>query len=232
MEENLNKIIETDSSVNNSEIKNATLTSNISDKELSSDDYPYSLSLRREDIEDEKELKKFVMACERLIRMSPEYRIWTDFVREVLGFTICELTNESHNQVTCDIHHHPISLYTITKVVICEKIEKLEKFCAFDIALKVLELHYENRVGFVTIIKSLHEKFHNGFLQIPISLVHGDYKYLIEKYSQQLEESEKDIIDARIAVTFENCGYGQNYLWSRENYLPNQDPQNDVKEIE
>lgn len=206
------------------------LTSNVEDRELISSTIPYTLSLRRSDIEDEKELKRFVKSCEGLIRKSPEYRVWTDYVREVLGHLNCRLTKETHGQTTIDIHHHPISLYAITKGVISRYIASGKDFCSFDICTSVIELHYELRLGFMPIISSLHEKVHRGFMQIPISLVSGDYNYFIHNYGSFLEDDELEIIQARLQINFENCGYGENYFWSRDNYNPNTELQMAVGE--
>jgi hypothetical protein len=197
------------------------LTSNVEGRELVSNTTPYTLSLRRDDIEDEKELKRFVKSVEGLVRKSPEYRVWTDYVREVLGHLNCKLTKETHGQTTVDIHHHPISLFVITKGVISRYIASSKDFCSFDICTKIIELHYELRIGFMPIISSLHEKFHRGFLALPIELASGDYKHFIDNYGSFIEDEDLEVIQARTAITFETCGYGSDYFWSRDTYHPN-----------
>lgn len=195
------------------------LDSNIEDNELKSDEIPYTLPLRIEAIEDEKELSRFIKSCEYLVRRSPEYKIWTTYLRDVLGYVTCDLTNESHSQCICDIHHHPISLYTITKGVISQYIASSKKFCSADIVIKVLELHFQNRVSVISLIQSMHQKFHNGFLNLPMDLVHGDYKYFMEHYASYLEDSELETIQARLALNFDNCGFGEGYKWVKDGYL-------------
>lgn len=188
-------------------------------KTLSSDEYSYKLSLRRDQIEDEKELKKFIKSCEIMIRRSTEYRDWTRYIREVLGFTKCSLTDEINGQVTCAIHHHPISLYTIVKLIILKYLAKEKEFCSFDIATKVIEIHYQNHIGYINLIASLHEKFHNGFLQIPINLVQGDYQCFLTNYRKYLEEKDQEIIKSRLEINYENCGFGNKYLWKTNQYM-------------
>jgi len=195
------------------------IISNVDRHELSSEETPYTLSLRITDMGNEKELKRFIRQCEGMIRKSPEYRVWTNYVRDVLGFFSCDLTKENHAQCNCDIHHHPISLFMVTKAVILSYMASSREFCSGDIVVKVLELHYENRIGFISIIRSLHEKFHNGYLQLPIQLIHGDYKLFISTYGNYLEEDDLDIIKARLEVSFENCGFGSQYYWSQNKYI-------------
>lgn len=182
-------------------------------QELSAASTPYTLSLRRKDFDGEKELNIFIKACEGIIRKSPEYKIWTEYIREVLGHHVCEITGEMHSQTTVDIHHHPFSLYSIVKVIILEKITSGKSFCSYDISSDVIQLHYDMRSPFVLLIRSLHDKFHNGFLQLPMNLVHGDYKYLVENYMTYLEDEEADLITSRLCITEENCGWTKGYRW-------------------
>lgn len=198
-----------------------SIISNIDDHELSSDKSLYTLTLRVKDFESDKELRRFIKACETIIRRSPEYRVWTNYVREVLGFYTCDLTKESHAQCMCDIHHHPVSLFTITRAMIMQHMAGTKKFCSADIAVEVLELHYQNRIGFISIIRSLHEKFHNGFLNIPMELVHGDYKYFVNHYGGFLEEDDLELIQDREKMNFDNCGFKNQYFWSNNNYIAN-----------
>lgn len=199
------------------------IVSDVDRHELSSEETPYTLSLRITDVGDEKQLKRFIRQCEGMIRKSPEYRVWTNYVRDVLGFFSCDLTKENHAQCNCDIHHHPISLFMITKAVILSYMSSSKEFCSADIAVKVLELHYENRIGFISIIRSLHEKFHNGYLQLPMQLVHGDYKLFISTYGKYLEDDDLDTIKARLEINFDNCGFGTQYYWSQNKYMTEED---------
>ena len=63
----------------------------------------------------------------------------------------------------------------------------------------------------------MHEKLHNGFLTIPISLVQGDYKYFVKEFSKFLDDMELDTINSRMSIDTSNCS------WSKDNY-----PQVDV----
>lgn len=209
--ENLQNII------NQSEV--SIIESDIDNHELSSEDSLYTLSLRVKDFESDKELRRFIKSCEIIIRKSPEYKVWTSYIREVLGFYTCDLTKENHAQCVCDIHHHPMSLFTITKAIIMQHIAGTQSFCSADIAVDILELHYQNRIGFVSLIRSLHEKFHNGYLNIPMEIVHGDYKYFIDHYGGFLEDEDLETIQERQTINFENCGFKTKYFWANNDYI-------------
>jgi hypothetical protein len=87
-----------------------------------------------------------------------------------------------------------------------------QEFSTFDVATKIIELHFQNKVGYVALISSLHAKYHNGFLQIPIELVNGNYKYIIENFV--IEEEEYDRIAKLCNVHTEDLKQG----WERGNY--------------
>ena len=58
----------------------------------------------------------------------------------------------------------------------------------------------------------MHEKFHNGFLTIPISFIKGDYQHYLENYSGYLDELDLDKIQSRLAINDSNC------TWSKDEY--------------
>lgn len=188
------------------------IKSNVSGLELYSDIHPFRLSLRIRNFENEISYKKFIHNCEILIRRCNEYKLWRNYIVDILQINSCMITHESIDQVTIDVHHHIPSLFTLVSALVNKKIEKEEDFCSFDIAQEAIELHFKNKVGYLTLLKSMHEKFHNGYLTIPISFIKGDYNYFIEKYSRYLDEADLDTIQARLAVSETNCS------WSKDDY--------------
>jgi len=127
--------------------------------------------LRIDDIEDSKDLTKFIKNVERMVRGSSEYRLWLKYIKEVLGYTKCGITDEIEEHVTIEIHHHPFTLFNIIKSEVNKVIASGRNFCTFDIAVRTIELHFKNKVGYIPIVKTLHEKFHNGYFQIPMELL-------------------------------------------------------------
>lgn len=186
--------------------------SNVQNLELFSDNYPFRLSLRIKNFENETSYKKFIRNCEGLIRKCNEYKLWRNYIVDVLQINTCMITQESIEQVSVDVHHHVPSLFTLVSALVNKKIEHNEEFCSFDIASEAIELHFKNKIGYTTLIKSIHEKFHNGFLTIPISMVKGDYQYFLDEYTRYLDEQDLDKIQSRLAVNESNC------TWSKDDY--------------
>jgi hypothetical protein len=173
----------------------------------------FTLPLRTSEFSSEKEHIKFVKNVETAVRRSNEYHYWTSYITDALGHTTCSLTKESMHECSVEIHHHPITLYNICVAVIQDCMNKQEKFCSFDIATKIIELHFQDRVGYIPLLSSLHEKYHNSFLDLPIELVNGSYKYLLENLP--FLDDERNRINSLCNIKIENC----RQLWSRNNYV-------------
>jgi len=195
------------------DINTSVIISDEDKYELKSDASPYILQLRDVDCVDEKNYKKFVGSCKRMIRMSPEYKLWTDYLREVLGFYSCSITGEVNSQTTVEIHHHPIPMEVIIKGVLNRRMGSKTGFCSFDIITEVIELHFKNHIGYIPIVSSLHEKFHNGFLDIPMEMVNGNYKKYLEQFGTFLEDDDLSTIQERISITKQSCGWNHDYGW-------------------
>lgn len=189
------------------------LKSNVLTNTIESTDYEYNLSLRVKDFENESEEIKFIKSCERGIRSCPEYKVWTSYLKDALNYRICDITGENNEELTVEVHHHPYTLFDITRCVTKEFMFEEQEFCSFDVCTKVIEMHYQMRTPFVLMIKSMHEKFHNGFLKLPMELVHGDYKYFFENYAKYMDENTLNKVEERLAINSKNCE------WSIGNYF-------------
>ncbi len=189
-----------------------TVESNVKNLELYSDNYPFRLQLRITNFDSETSYKKFVRNCEMMIRRSQEYKLWREYIVDVLQINSCMITNESMDEVTIEVHHHIPSLFTLIAALVNKKLDKGEEFCTFDICRESIELHFLNKVGYVTLLKSMHEKFHNGRLTIPISFVKGDYQTFVSSFTRYLDEVDLETINDRLAMNESNC------TWSKDNY--------------
>jgi hypothetical protein len=150
---------------------------------LESENSNFTLSLNINEFINEKERKNFVKTIKNMLTRFPEYKRWREYIIDTLGFNRCFFTNESIDELTLDVHHHPICREAIINAVIDKKLENDEGFNSLTILTEVMNLHFINKVGFVVLIKSLHEKFHNGYLAIPMNYVQGNWEYLIENYN-------------------------------------------------
>jgi len=172
----------------------------------------FNLPLRIKTFPDTKSFEVFVKNAERLVRGSIEYRLWVQYITDHLGHTHCALSKESMNECPIEIHHHPVTLYTIVKGIINKLLSSEQEFSTFDVATKTIELHFQNKVGYVVLISSLHSKYHSGFLNIPIELVNGNYKYIIQNYT--VDEEEYDRIAKLCNVHVDDLKQS----WERGNY--------------
>ena len=186
------------------------IKSNVKGLELYSDQYPFRLSLRVGNFETETEYVKFIRNCEKLVRGCREYKEWRNYIIDVLGINTCMVTSEKMDECTIEVHHHIPSLFVFIKTIINKEIEQDRQFSTFDIALKTMELHFQNKVGYLTLIKSMHEKFHNGFLSIPKELVKGDFNWFLNEYSEYIDEEDLDVINQRLSINESNCSWTRN----------------------
>lgn len=172
----------------------------------------FDLHLRIDHFDDDGERIRFIKSVEKMVRRSPEYSLWRNYIMDVLGQTTCEITNESASDCSIEVHHHPLGLYTIVETVVGDYITHQREFSTFDIAKDVIELHFQNKVGYIVLISNMHEKFHNGKLQLPIEFVKGDYKWIPQHYSMEQEPYDKFLELANIHVS------DVRETWSKGNY--------------
>ena len=187
---------------------------------------PFELSLRIDSFSNEKEEISFIKSVEKMVRFSPEYKLWVNYIVDTLGQNKCEFTGELKGECPVEVHHHPICLYSIVKAVIDDKIRKHTQFCTFDIARDVIELHFQNKVGYVLMLSDLHAKYHNGFMQIPIEFVSGDYKHILTNYEMEKEEYSRILL---------LCGIHKDDIvqtWSKNNYPGLTNSNTNIKQID
>lgn len=188
------------------------IDSDIKSLELYSDKYPFRLAMRISNFENEASFNKFIKNCEKIVRGSLEYREWKNYIIDVLGVNECMITHENIAELTLEVHHHVPSLFAVVKAIVSKHIEQGNKFSTFDIALETMEMHFQNKIGYAILIKSMHEKFHNGYLNLPISKIRGDYVGFIKEYGKYMDEDDHNTINERMTIDEANCG------WSKDNY--------------
>jgi hypothetical protein len=187
---------------------------------------PFELALRIDSFSNEKEQISFIKAVEKMVRFSPEYKLWVGYIIDTLGQNKCEFTGEIKGECPVEVHHHPICLYTIIKTLIDKKLQNKESFCTFDISKEAIELHFQNKVGYVVMLSDLHAKYHNGYMQIPIEFVNGDYKYILTNYEIEQEEYSRILL---------LCGIHKEDIvqsWGNNNYPGLISNKSDIKQIE
>ena len=168
------------------------------DKYSKPDDMEYTVYL-----DTDRDKDKFIKRIERQIRSSNEYRDYILYLKDYVDMTKCAFFNNVENaegtKVRIEIHHEPLTLYDIVKIVINRFIDECIPLNDLYIADEVMEIHYNNMVGLVPLSKSVHQIIHHGNdIIIPLSLVFGDYSSFIEKYNDYLDDAIIDKIERKI----------------------------------
>lgn len=182
------------------------------DNVLKLENSSFNLPLRITCFTSDKELITFIRNVEKLVRSSIEYKYWLSYIKETLGQNECALTKEKLSECHLEVHHHPISLFTVCKSVINDLISKEQSFSTFDISTNIIELHYQNKIGYILLLSDLHKKYHDGFQRLPIEFVHGDFKYLMNNYT--IDDDELTRIYELCNTKIEDC----KIPWQRDKY--------------
>lgn len=161
---------------------------------LRSDYYPFNLSLKINGFEDDKQEKKFINKVKSMIRSSIEYQYWRDYIKEVNDQNRCILTDESGQAVTIELHHHPLSLENIIKLVLYKNYQEDISFNSFEVQNEIIMYHYQNIIGYVPLVSTLHEKFHNGFLDLPINFVQGYWEVFWNKFKHYATNDIQNLV--------------------------------------
>jgi len=144
-----------------------------------------------------KDKDKFIKRIERVIRSSMEYRDYIAYLKEYVNMNQCaffnNVENAQGNRVRIEIHHEPLTLYDIVKVVVNKYIQEAIPLNELYIADEVMNLHYTNQVGLIPLSKSVHQIVHNSNdIIIPLHMVYGNYKQFLEEYNDYLSIDETD----------------------------------------
>lgn len=188
------------------------IKSNVEGLELYSDNYPFRLALRISKFDNEADYKKFIKNCEKTVRGSIEYKLWRDYIKDVLNVDKCMVTNENMADCGIEIHHHVPSLYQLLKAIINKNLDTQTAFSTFDVSVEAIEVHFQNKIGYLALISSMHEKLHNGALKVPKELIRGNYQEFLSNYSRYLDDEDLNQIFARLAESESNTE------WSAGNY--------------
>lgn len=159
----------------------------------------------------DRERVKFIKQIEALCRSSMEYRDYIKFLRDNMDMNRCavlkNLVSTKEKQYSIEIHHEPLTLFSIVDVVLT-KYEDLGKFIdPFEIAAEVMSLHYEGKVGLIPLSITQHELVHDGQIFIPLTKI---YQYpgfvsFCEEYEQWINPNIQDTISYKLEMT-QKCG--------------------------
>ena len=143
------------------------------------------------DLNDEKDLRKYLFDAERIVRNSYLYKNLISFLREHVDMTKCSFYENVNNidsySIKIHIHHAPLTLFDIVSIVFRKRLENKEPLNINLLAKEVIFLHYMMLVGLIPLSETVHELVHNGFLFIPTDKVFGKYRDFVSIYEKYID---------------------------------------------
>lgn len=150
------------------------------------------------DLDNDKELKKYLTAVEREIRHSYEYKEMIQYLRDNYGMDQCaflKVSNKDSYDIRIEIHHYPFTLYDIVCIVYRKRIFYQESLEVEMVAKEVTMLHYKLMIGLVPLSKTVHQLVHAGKLFIPIQSVVGRWEIFIDQYKDFCDPEQLETIE-------------------------------------
>lgn len=174
----------------------------------------YKQAYRVERFYEAKEFDKYVKSIEKLVRQSEEYEKYIGFLRNVIGLHTCTfLGNVTDEMADIEFHHYPFTLYDIVVTVLDNELMNGKSITSFEIASKVIELHFNHKVGLVPLTKTAHELVHAGKIFINLNQVYGYYTKFIEEYAKAINPALIEGYNSLVEMSFENSVYSENDIF-------------------
>jgi hypothetical protein len=165
--------------------------------EIIGDQQPYSLTMYLDKDTDQRTFVDFIRKTERLVRGNPDYKDWVEWMRDEKGLDACAfLTNVDVHRAEIQLHHAPSNLFQICGTVANRIVSEGGKASTFMVADEVLKLHFEGKVGIVPLSSTVHELVHGGKLEIPSTVIHGDWEAYAEEYGPWMDDYEKGELES------------------------------------
>ena len=173
------------------------------------------------DLANPKDFERYIKDVKSEVRGSFEYREMVSYLRENAGMDRSGLnpniaSTDAH-KVKIEIHHTPLCLEDIVKVVYEKRRVNHEDISVQMVAKEVMECHYKGIVGLYPLSATEHELVHNGYLFIPPSKVFGRYDLFEDAYSPYMENEDKEVLEEIEAHEEVFNPDDQNYLLSQSN---------------
>lgn len=167
------------------------------------------------DTNDEKELEKYLKYLKTYIRGSLEYSKMMNFLKRKRRMNRCfylpNVKQYNGSKTKVEVHHAPFTMFEIIQTVIRRRIAEGERIFPTDIKDEVDALHYDGKVGLVSLSTTTHELIHSENvpqdLFVPIqNLDFGDPTLFYEEYKSymSLELREKFRKIQKISESIDN----------------------------
>ena len=148
------------------------------------------------DVYDENNVKKFIKSTERLIRKSREYNNYIMQLRTNVNALNYDsiMSNIALADTDLELHHYPLTLYDIVETVMNYHIIKQDKITSFSIAKEVMDCHFQNIIGLVSLCETNHELAHLSSIFINKKQIFGNYEEFLKRYETGLTVDCKEKI--------------------------------------
>jgi hypothetical protein len=153
-----------------------------------------------------KNKMKFITSIESTIRRSFEYKNYISYLRNDALLNYChffkKIPEEINKKLTIEMHHYPVSLYTIVAAVLERHLVNDLVFTRLSIANEVMDLHYTLQVSIIPLTLTLHQLAHTESLFIDTKDVYGDYKKFITYYEPYISEEAIENVHSLESISY------------------------------
>ena len=149
------------------------------------------------DVFDETNLKKFIKSVERTVRSSKEYKRYIENLRtnvHALNYDTV-MSNISNTDTALEFHHYPLSLYEISEILILDHLANKDNITSFSFSKEIMEYHFKNKIGLVSLTKTNHELAHDGALFLHKNQIFGKYEEFINEHPNGISMDIRNKID-------------------------------------
>lgn len=150
------------------------------------------------DLDDPKDMKKYLSTIEKEVRQSFEYREMIHFIKNNYDMDQCAFIqydpSDTYN-ISIEVHHYPFTLYDIVAIVYKKRVYYGEAIESRMVAKEVTMLHYKLLVGLIPLSKTVHQLVHDSKLFIPAGNVFGNYRGFVDTYKPFCDEEQLETLD-------------------------------------
>lgn len=172
------------------------------------------------DLDDPKDMKKFLSTIEKEVRQSFEYREMIHFIKNNYDMDQCAFIqydpSDTYN-ISIEIHHYPFTLFDITVIVYKKRVYYGEAIETRMIAKEVTMLHYKLLVGLIPLSKTVHQLVHDSKLFIPVGNVFGNYRKFVDTYKAFCDEEQLETLDRIEKYSLEQSHLNDTTILDRNN---------------
>ena len=165
----------------------------------------------------------FVKSVEKMVRSSKFYSRYVKFIKEDVGLNFCQVLSnikqeDENSDVKIEMHHGPIlTLFDYITIMIDYMLYNDIKITSFEVADRILEEHFQNRIQVVMLSQTVHEEVHENNIFLNTKHAFGDLNVFLEKYKDGISDEQIDKINKYIALCEKYDSFDKGVLDLKEN---------------